>query len=245
MKKALLIAIASFGISTASTAQVEMYINGGAADVSGTTIQVSPEGPGEVVSDIHIKNMTGVSKSWVITRLRINEKALWTDYLCWGHETDPFGGTCYPATGMDFTSWTTPNAVNVGNGEAGVLQTHISPDPTDAGTSTYRYYVSTDGVTFEDSIDIEISFSLGLTQVAPFLTIGVAPNPATDYVTVTAQGVEKASIKMVDVLGNVVLKDTFIGSKKINVTDFRNGIYFIMVEAEGVKPVSRKIIVRH
>jgi hypothetical protein len=75
--------------------------------------------------------------------------------------------------------------------------------------------------------------------------VNVAPNPATDYVKVTAEGVESATVKMIDVLGNVILKETIKGSKTIDVSEFRNGIYFVIIEAEGVKTINRKVIVRH
>lgn len=247
MKKSLLILLASAGLSSMASAQsgVEIYFNGGATDVAGTTISLSPEGSETIVSDFHIENHTGVTKNWVITRTRINEKPTWVDFLCWGHETDPFGGTCYSSVTMNSTTWTATNAVVIADGEAGVLQSDITPDPAVDGCATYRYYVHEAGQPYEDSVDVEVCFTASLEQVAPTLTVGVAPNPATEYVNVTATGVEKATIKMVDVLGNVVLKETFMGSKKINVAEFRNGIYFIIVEADGVKPVSRKVIVRH
>ncbi len=51
---------------------------------------------------------------------------------------------------------------------------------------------------------------------------------------------------MTDVLGNVVLREVIVGTvKKINVTKFRNGVYFITVKASGAKSVTRKVIVRH
>ena len=213
-------------------------------NVAGTTISIDPEGDAYIVSDLRIENHTGTSKNWVITRTRINEKPTWTDYLCWGHETDPFGGTCYAASTMNSTTWEAPNAVQVADGEAGDLQSDIHPDPAVDGCATYRYYVHEAGQPFEDSVDIEVCFSLGIEE-APQLTIGVAPNPASEVVTVNATGVEGASIKMVDVLGNIVIKEKMGASKTINVGEFRNGIYFIIVEAEGVKPVSRKVIIRH
>ena len=246
MKKTLLSIIAIAGISLFSSGQVEMYINGGATDVSGTVVQISAENENYIVTDILIDNNTGASKDWVITRLRINEKAAWTDYLCWGHESDPFGGTCYSASAMNITNWETPASVTVPDGEGGILQSDIHPDQVDDGTVTYRYYVHEAGQPFEDSIDIEVSYSLGLNEIKPVLTVNVAPNPASNNITVNTSGVNNATIKMVDVLGNVVLEQNTNSSKTIiNVSNFRNGIYFITVEAEGVEPVNRKVIIRH
>ncbi|MCO4815133.1 MAG: T9SS type A sorting domain-containing protein, partial [Flavobacteriales bacterium] len=34
-------------------------------------------------------------------------------------------------------------------------------------------------------------------------------------------------------------------SKKINVSNFRNGVYFVIIDSENAKPVTRRIIVRH
>ena len=246
MKKTLLSIIAVAGISLFSAAQVEMYLNGGVTDVSGTTIQISPENSNTIVSDIDIENSTGVTKDWVITRLRINEQATWVDYLCWGHETDPFGGICYPASTMNSTSWETPTSVSIADGEGGTLQSDITPDPQVDGCVTYRYYVHEAGQAFEDSIDIEICFSLGLNEITPEFTVNIAPNPASNNITVNTTGVNNATIKMVDVLGNVVLEQSSNGSTtNINISDFRHGVYFITIEAEGVKPVNRQVLIRH
>lgn len=224
--------------------QVEMYVNGGVTDLAGTTVQVNPTGPGTIVTDIHIINNTGVSKNWVITRVRINEEPTWTDYLCWGHDTDPFGGTCYSASSMNTTSWTTPAGVGVLDGEGGILQSDITPDELQDGTVTYRYYVG-EGASYDDSIDVEVSFTLNTTKLTA-ASMSIAPNPASHTVTLYTGGVEGASVKIVDVLGNVVYKEAFVGTtKKIDVTRFRNGVYFVMIEAPGLKAVNRKLVVRH
>ena len=251
MKRILLTALISIGLTAFSNAQIEMYVNGGSTDLSGTTIQVGPDYPGQtIVTDIHIVNNVGNpgdSVNWTITRVRVNEIAAWSDYLCWGHETDPFGGTCYSASQMDYTSWITPNGVWVDAGEGGILQSDITPDENYPGTVTYRYFVSKDnGVTFDDSIDIEVSFSAEIENITPELSLGVSPNPASENLTVYTNGIANTTVKIVDVLGNVVLEETVIKeSKPINVSKFRNGIYFVMVEAPNAKSISRKVIIRH
>lgn len=251
MKRTLLAFCATFGLATLTFAQdgIEIYVDGGMTDYSSGNgvYQTGPEPGGEAVADIHVENHTGTTKDWVVTRYRINEQASWTDYLCWGHETDGTGGTCFSAALMPTNPWTTPGATSVvvNDQEAGVIAAHITPDIAAPATVIYRYYVSTDGQTYEDSVDIEVSFSASLEDIAPQLSVSVAPNPASDNITVKAGGVDQAVVKVVDVLGNVVLKENMTAVKTINVADFRNGIYFVIVEAEGAKPVSRKMIVRH
>jgi hypothetical protein len=59
-------------------------------------------------------------------------------------------------------------------------------------------------------------------------------------------GIETASVRIVDVLGNVLLKESTInGSKRLDVSNFRNGVYFVIVESHGTKSITRKVIVKH
>ena len=238
MKRTLLSLLTIAGFSAFSFGQ--MTIDG--VNVSGTQVDYTSAGA-EVIVDVHVENNTGGSKDLTILRERINPNATWTDYLCWGHSTDPFGGTCYPASLMNYLEWTTPTDVTIGNGEAGTLAVHILPEG-DNGCTVYRYKVM-DGTNAIDSVDISVCKSASVEEIEPF-SISVAPNPANSYVKIKTTGVEGASFKVLDVLGNVVVKESIMGtSKTINTESYKNGVYFIIVEAEGQKPINKKIIVRH
>jgi hypothetical protein len=52
-------------------------------------------------------------------------------------------------------------------------------------------------------------------------------------------------MRIVDVLGNVVSKETITGTKKIDLSNFRNGVYFITIETSNGKTINRKLIVKH
>lgn len=239
MKKTLLAILTVAGFTSLSFGQIEMSV-GSSGDISGTQIDYTSAGA-EVVVDVHVQNASGSTKDLDIKRVRINETNGWTDYICWGHESDPFGGVCYPASTDN--PWTTGSSVTIPDDEAGTIAVHIKPDG-DNGCTVYRYIVM-EGTTALDSLDISVCKTASIDEVEP-LSITVAPNPANAYVKVKTNGVEGATVKMVDVLGNVVLKETVMGSSKtINTSSFRNGIYFVVVEAEGSKPINRKVIVRH
>jgi Secretion system C-terminal sorting domain len=241
MKRTILTLLTIAGFTAFSFGQIEMTI-GASGDLSGTQVDYTSAGA-EVIVDVHVSNISGVSRDLSIARQRINETTGWTDYLCWGHSTDPFGGSCYPASLMNFTAWTTPAAVTVGDNEAGSLAIHILPEG-DNGCTIYRYFVM-DGTSVLDSIDISVCKIASVEELEPF-SISVAPNPANSYVKIKTTGVDGASFKIVDVLGNVVMKEAMMGtSKTINTDSFKNGVYFIIVESEGQKPINRKVIVRH
>jgi hypothetical protein len=239
MKRTLLTILTIASFTGLSFGQIEMSV-GASGDISGTQIDYASGGE-EVVVDIHVENKTGASQDLTIQRVRTNETTGWTDYLCWGHSTDPFGGVCYPASALN--PWVTATAVTVGDGEAGSIAVHIKPEG-DLGCTVYRYIVM-DGATELSFLDIGVCKSAAIEEITP-LSITVAPNPANTFVNIKTNGVDGAAVKMMDVLGNVVLKQTVMGtSKTINTESFRNGIYFLVVEADGVKAINRKVIIRH
>jgi hypothetical protein len=50
---------------------------------------------------------------------------------------------------------------------------------------------------------------------------------------------------MVDVFGSTVLKENIGATKKLNVSDFNSGIYFLVFDVPGRKPFTRKVIIRN
>lgn len=239
MKKTLLSLLAIASFTSLSFGQVEMSV-GTSGDISGTQIDYTSAGA-EVVVYVTVENTSSSSMDLTIERETTNPASGWTDYICWGHESDPFGGVCYPVSAQN--PWVTGQSVTIPAGEAGEIQVHIKPEG-DNGCPVYRYTVM-DGATELSYLDISVCKSASTEELTP-LTVSVAPNPAKSFVNVKTNGVEGATVKMVDVLGNVVLKETVMGSSKtINTSSFRNGIYFVIVEAEGSKPINRKVIVRH
>lgn len=251
MKKILLSALTMFTLALYTSAQngIEIAIDSQpAVDLSGSTYSLQVTDNSLIALNFLVSNNTGSPANWRITRLRIDVPGTWVDYLCWGHSTDPFGGTCYGASQMATNPWTTPanDVFGILDGEKGKLTLDIEPDQNAGGFAHYRYYITNDGVNFLDSIDIEVTSILGIKEVKQEVSLNIAPNPASDLITINLSGVENGSVKIVDVLGNVVFKDaTFINTKKIDVSNFKNGVYFVMIESNGIKTMTRKIIVKH
>jgi hypothetical protein len=239
-------------LSVVSIAQnnIVIHLDGQTADISGQThTMLAPTSASFDVS-FDIVNNTGSTAQWRITRKQLNIPTGWTDALCWGHSTDPFGGTCYSSSQMNTNPWTTPGTqtvlFNINDGEYGKMKVSVDPEDNTFGQAHYRYYVTTNGLTMLDSVDLVIDY---LATVKPTvkeeISITVSPNPSTEYVNIQFTGVEQMQLKMVDALGNVITRELLTSNRKINVSDLNSGIYFLVFEAPGSKSITRKLVVRH
>lgn len=241
MRKILLstLSILAFGFAVSAQDEVEIYEQGMTTDLSSGNgpLQVTVSTANEVSRHFEIKNISGIQKSWKITRKRINEIATWTDYMCWD--------ICFTAGAMSTNPWTSPTSLTIADGNHQLLDTYVTPDAANPGTVTYRYYVHEDGGSYLDSVDVEITFVLDAPTISPEVNVSVSPNPATEYVSIKAGEGQNGTVRIVDVLGNVVFTESFTSSKKVNVSSFRNGIYFVIVEPSNGRAVNKKVIIRH
>mgnify|MGYP006140367393 CR=1 FL=1 len=252
-------AVAAFNLNAQNG--IEIYYNGEGADISGGThdaylfassSDIVPVDANTVLYEpkFIVVNNTGGNQQWRITRKVISMPSSWPDdQLCW----PPL---CYNTSG-DY--YMTPHTVNnpapviidgtdqTQNSELAELKPRISIDINNASYAHFRYYITAAGDNIHvDSVDLTINFSLGLNssvKTAPEMT--VSPNPATDFTTINVTGIDGATMKIVDVLGNVIAKESISGTKKLDLTNYRNGVYFVMIEAPGIKSINRKLIVRN
>lgn len=75
--------------------------------------------------------------------------------------------------------------------------------------------------------------------------LSVYPNPATDYVLLTLNGSSSdAEVIITDVLGKEVHSEKFSGSKKLNVHDFKNGVYVLSVVSNGTT-FTKRFVIKH
>ena len=242
MIKVLLSVFVIVGLMPLSIGQIEINYNGTNYAESAYNITA---GSGTVGLDLLVKNVSGSSKSISVKRERIDEQASWTDYLCWGPATNDLLGVCYTPSQMDMSVWATPDAILLEDGESGKLKVTITTNDPDMGPATYRYTIL-EGTAELTSMDIVFSKNASVEEVKPSLSVTVAPNPASEFIKVKTNGVENTTVKVLDVLGNVVLNTSVIEkSKTLDVAEFKNGIYFVIVEAPDAKAVNHKIIVRH
>lgn len=251
MKKTFL-SILSIGLFTFANAQVEIHVSGAGADVAGTTVTVQLDGNTVFPYEAHLEvtNTGATNEQWRITRVKKQVPNGWTDQVCWPPSCFNASGDTYitPHSGGNPAPIIVAGTDQTTNAELAELKPTITPNLSSEGSATYMYYITdaTTGV-YVDSVALQFNYTLSIEdQILDDLTVSIAPNPATDIITIKTNNTSNSTIKMVDVLGNVVLNETsFNQTKKIDVSNFRNGIYFVKVESEGSKAITRKVVVRH
>lgn len=235
-----------FNLISQSSNGISIVLNGTTNDLSGSVYQTTAPGPDLFDINFNFVNNTNQTQQWIVTRKKINVPSGWSDQLCWGHSSNSLAGGCYGANNLNPWSSPTADIFNVAVGEYGKLKCEINPDETVNGTALYRYYVSSDGATFQDSVDVQVDFSVASVKpIKEEVSVSIVPNPATDYIQISMTGIESASLRMIDVFGSTVLKENIGSSKKLNVSDFNSGIYFMVFDVPGRKPFTRKVIIRN
>lgn len=226
---------------------IEIKIDGQSDDISGQTHTMVAPGPDifDVLFDVY--NNTGSPKDWVITRLKVDVPIGWQDGLCWGHATDPFGGTCFSSTQMNANPWTSPASqavlFTINDGEYGKMKPQINPDDWVSGQAHYRYYISEPGMAYADSVDLIIDFTASVKPNDKPAMISITPNPASQFIQVSLSNADVASYTLFDSFGASVKHGGLSKNTKIDVSNFKSGIYFISVDVSGQKTTTKKLII--
>lgn len=257
MKK-IILSLTAFATLTLSSvfAQdgIEIRLDGIGADISGgvhtiSLYATSPDLAGGVY-EVHfdVTNNTGSNQQWRVTRKKMSVPATWTDQVCWPPQCYPTSGDVYitPHTAGNPAPIIVDGTATTTNAELAELKPRITPDPAAASSALYRYYITSLAGVYMDSIDVSINYVLGVTTLKQTPSLTISPNPADENVSIALGGFENSSVKIVDVLGNVVYNESINnGTKSIDVSNFKNGVYFVLVEAPGIKSFNRKLIIRH
>lgn len=232
---------------------ISIFIEGQNTDLSSGASPYTVNAPSsgstiDVPFEVH--NNSAVLQRWRITRKQLSVPAGWADGVCWGHSSDPFGGSCYSSTQMNTNPWTTPGGAGVLfdilPGEYGKMKPDFNPADGVSGFAHYRYYITnSSGMSYLDSVDVLVDYVAGNKIIKDPVSVTMVPNPADDYIFLNANNNESIQFKITDAMGAILMKEQFISSKKINTSEFRSGVYFISFEAPGIKSFTRKIIVRH
>lgn len=250
MKKlyTLLLSLTVASLSFAQNGEIYTYEDSiiGTTDISGTVFNYTVNSDGTYTHHFYFKNVSGSTYDLKVERKILSEPAGWGDFLCWGRasaESDPlFQNTCYSESQMNTNPWTTPGFVTIPADSGGeIITDHIVNGP---GSACYRYIVKRNLTTW-DSIDVCVTKVVAIDENEE-LSFAVYPNPANDVINISTKGTDGNSvIRITDVLGKVVLQEAISENKKLDVSDFKNGVYLINVIENGISTKSKRIVVRH
>lgn len=187
------------------------------------------------------------TKDLVVTRKIISVPSEWSDLVCWGTGCyDPMGPGYDPLYPDIFTT-PLPGVTCETDGTTYELKPEIDPNDV-VGTGHYRYYLVdvNDNNNFVDSVDLLFNFGIAnVANIDKSITFSVSPNPASDHILINVDNNVEMDFKVVDVLGNVIDKDVMNSSKKLDVSHYKNGLYFITLSSKDKSMVTRKMIVKH
>ena len=212
---------------------------------SGETIEINSNGASEVWIDLLFLNLTQTAQNWAISRRRIGVDASWNDFMIFGATDQPFGGIAIDDLTMDTDLWiaTALTEQTVGDTASLYLDPHIFPNSSTGGCGTYRYYLGTAADPFQDSVDVQVCYSLGIDDLSE-IEANIYPNPSSSQLKVEADLID-ASIAITDLAGRTLFAEQFNNEINLNVAELKDGVYFVIIEKKGISTIKEKIIVQH
>jgi hypothetical protein len=188
---------------------------------------------------------SGVSNGDVSFRVKeISTSPCISDQICGFVFPDPnFQGSCWSPNSADYFS-PSMSGINFAAGDTVIVKPQGSI--TCGACAQYRYIVRLNGTEI-DSFDLKVCSTLSVpNQLQEEFDVRVYPNPSSSVMTIQATGVEgNVDVKIADVLGKVVYNESVSPLKKIDVSDFKNGVYLVTVSDNAKKVQTRRIVVKH
>lgn len=207
-----------------------------------------PNGIGELLQEMQIRNLTNDSLLVVVKKEEIKMVEGTENSFCWA-------GSCLPSTVFESRPWTVAaNSASL----VGELSFHHQIDPTFSGeaanflvgTSIVRYYAYPVNEP-DNTACIEMWFAYGAESVKENeVSLGHAyPNPASSLVRFDYRLSERGnvSVSVYNLLGQEVLNqtlDAMQGQAVLSVADLNDGIYFCNLKVNGRAVKTEKFIVK-
>lgn len=242
----LLLILMTASVSTAQTSTLYQHdgVVRGAEIPSGDTIVINQNS-----SEYHFRFELGVTGNTgditsKVRVLRINPNACYTYQLCGEITPDTdFQNNCWDINSSDYMS---PTLVSLDPASQSIV--YYPKGVPCTGSTHLRYIVYVNDVVV-DSVDYIINngtLSTPTVSKDEEVSMSIYPNPANSILNITTQGLEGYEVKMTDVLGKVVYNESVAGSsKKVDVSDFKTGVYLVTITEKGTAIQTRRIVVKH
>ena len=245
--KHLLLSMAMVSSALVAGSQSIQIQDENGVDISGSTITFQGDNSAFNVITGHllIKNVSANDLDVKIKRYETSVVSGTQDYFCWFlcyASMDAGVNPLFPTSSQSaYNHSRTVEADSVDD----ALSVYHRPE-TNVGVSTYRY-VAFDGNNPNDSAFVDVIFDVGYVGVPEIDDIKTVhyPNPASANLTIKLDKYDNnMSIQVVDMLGKKVKSVPVNGNQvNINVTEFKNGVYFYSVVSDKGVLLTRKFLV--
>jgi hypothetical protein len=97
-----------------------------------------------------------------------------------------------------------------------------------------------------DSVDFQVNASvLSLADEKYNPGMITYPNPADNFLMIEQSVMDDSALKISDILGNTVYFSNNLPVEKINVSDFKEGVYFVSLYKGGFPIQVNRVLIRH
>ena len=234
MKNFILTSFLSVLLLGVSNAQISIYWDEDPGNTyNSSTINILKD-VGSFDVYMHCENTGTTNQEVKFRRIVLNSSVTFSDQFC-------DNNLCYPCFGSD---WTSPASTVLMPGDSSVMKPTIS-FLNGAGTAEIRYYVLDVNDQPIDSVDVNITCTVGIEDTYKNIT-RIYPNPSA--VTLNVENVfgSKLELHMLNKNGKSVDSKIILnGKNSFDVSHFSNGNYFINIISNGELVETKKIIVLH
>lgn len=240
----LLIPIAFFAqVKVVAPLNLGLNLNASTIDVSGVPADF------ELDQVLWLIRQDNVDRTVKCRRYEIDVAAGTENTTCW-----VFCPTSYDVAG-DFPLYIAPlteSFPDAANGDTiKSFSAHYKPKGVD-GCSLFKYewFDSADPSIVLCSVFIRFSHNVSTSCTASLeevksVNLKMYPNPASEVVTLELDK-KNVDLNIVDLLGKTVFtQSNVINNSQINVSELKNGVYFISVLKNGIVLKTEKLIVKH
>ncbi len=253
MKKSLFILASFFALNSFSQSSIQLSSRTGTnnfAPLVGTTIDLTTSAADETDIDIDIKNVSSVSKNYIVKRYDIMLHTITTTtadaHFC-------FNLSCYLAS--TYTAGPTNLGPGVSTSDLQGANQYITAELVEASTVGYSVvkYTIMETSNHADSVQLTLryNFFTGINEATNTLSsLELFPNPATDVTVlkVNSQKAMDAKVIIYNALGAVVSESPVAiteGKNKIevNVDQLNSGIYFAQIKMAN-NSVTKKLVIK-
>ena len=210
--------------------------------MSGDTIEINGNEPWGQYVNLHFDGITSGDVNFRVVEIVSNSCS--EDQLkCYQFPDPNFQSTClYPNS----TNYVSPMMNNIDFAAGDTLVMKPQGSFSCAASVHFRYFIRLDGVEL-DSFDIMVASTLTVGNIEKEVADMTAyPNPVNEILVINTTGIDhEVGLKITDILGKVVYNETVSPLKKIDVSEYKNGVYLITVSENSKVIRTRRIVVKH